>query len=291
MSMRQLKITKSITVRESPGLEKYLREIDKVSLLSPEEEVQLAQQIKDGDKDALDRLTKANLRFVVSVAKQYQGQGLSLQDLINEGNMGLIKAAHHFDASRGFRFISFAVWWIRQYIIQALASQARLIRLPMHRVALGKRIQNAQSHLEQELERMPTDEELAEALNMETKDIDDVLEYKEHHMSLDAPFTEEEDSSMIDIVEDPNADNADSKVYHSESLSLELKRSMNKLTERQKETLCYFFGIGIDHPMSLDEISRKFHITTERVRQIKEKAITRLKTLPNIDILRTYLRA
>jgi RNA polymerase primary sigma factor len=289
--MRQLKITKSITVRESPGLEKYLREIDKVSLLSPEEEVQLAQQIKDGDKDALDRLTKANLRFVVSVAKQYQGQGLSLQDLINEGNMGLIKAAHHFDASRGFRFISFAVWWIRQYIIQALASQARLIRLPMHRVALGKRIQNAQSHLEQELERMPTDEELAEALNMETKDIDDVLEYKEHHMSLDAPFTEEEDSSMIDIVEDPNADNADSKVYHSESLSLELKRSMNKLTERQKETLCYFFGIGIDHPMSLDEISRKFHITTERVRQIKEKAITRLKTLPNIDILRTYLRA
>jgi RNA polymerase primary sigma factor len=288
--MRQLKITKSITVRESPGLEKYLREIDKVSLLSPEEEVQLAQQIKDGDKDALDRLTKANLRFVVSVAKQYQGQGLSLQDLINEGNMGLIKAAHHFDASRGFRFISFAVWWIRQYIIQALASQARLIRLPMHRVALGKRIQNAQSHLEQELERMPTDEELAEALNMETKDIDDVLEYKEHHMSLDAPFTEE-DSSMIDIVEDPNADNADSKVYHSESLSLELKRSMNKLTERQKETLCYFFGIGIDHPMSLDEISRKFHITTERVRQIKEKAITRLKTLPNIDILRTYLRA
>jgi RNA polymerase primary sigma factor len=289
--MRQLKITKSITVRESPGLEKYLREIDKVSLLSPEEEVQLAQQIKDGNKDALDRLTKANLRFVVSVAKQYQGQGLSLQDLINEGNMGLIKAAHHFDASRGFRFISFAVWWIRQYIIQALASQARLIRLPMHRVALGKRIQNAQSHLEQELERMPTDEELAEALNMETKDIDDVLEYKEHHMSLDAPFTEEEDSSMIDIVEDPNADNADSKVYHSESLSLELKRSMNKLTERQKETLCYFFGIGIDHPMSLDEISRKFHITTERVRQIKEKAITRLKTLPNIDILRTYLRA
>lgn len=291
MAMRQLKITKSITNRESPSLEKYLREIDKVNLISPEEEAQLAALIKKGDKEALDRLTKANLRFVVSVAKQYQGQGLSLPDLINEGNLGLIKAAENFDVTRGFRFISFAVWWIRQNIFRALATNARMVRLPLHRVNLGSRIHRAQSVLEQELERVPSDEELAEALNIEKEEVTDILGYKEHHISLDTPFTDDEEGSLLDIVEDPNAEKADNNLYYTESLKTEIERSMHSLSERQKETLCYFFGIGIDHPLSLDEIGKKFEITTERVRQIKEKAISKLRALPNLTVLRTYLRA
>ncbi len=205
--------------------------------------------------------------------------------------MGLIKAAQSFDVSRGFRFISFAVWWIRQYILQALAYQARMIRLPLHRVGLGKKNRKTQSLLEQELERIPTDEELAEALNMEREEVAEVLGYKEQHLSLDTPFSDDEESSLLDVVENPNAEKADRGLYYSESLKLELDRSLQSLTERQKETLCYFFGIGVDHPMSLDEIGEKFQITTERVRQIKEKAITRLRTLPNLNILRTYLRA
>lgn len=289
MSMRQLKITKSITNRESQSLEKYLQEIGKVELISPEEEVKLAGLIKQGDQRALDRLTKANLRFVVSVAKQYQNQGLSLPDLINEGNLGLIKAAQRFDETRGFKFISYAVWWIRQSILQSLAEQSRIVRLPLNKVGLTNRIQKAFSQLEQEFEREPSADEIAELLKLDIDEVTSTLSINARHVSMDTPLSEGEDGTLIDVMENPNAVRTERNIEHDESLKMEIERSLKALTERQKEVICYFFGIGIDHPMSLEDIGDHFSLTRERVRQIKDKAITKLKTTNRSRILRSYL--
>lgn len=291
MSMRQLKITKSITNRESQSLEKYLQEIGKVELISSEEEVKLARKIKEGCQQSLDRLTKANLRFVVSVAKQYQNQGLSLPDLINEGNVGLIKAAQRFDETRGFKFISYAVWWIRQSILQALAEQSRIVRLPLNKVGLTNRIQKAYSQLEQQFEREPSAEELAELLDMDLEEVSATLGISARHISVDTPLSEGEDSTLLDVLENPNAEKTDGLLVHNESLKTEIDRSLRTLTERQKEVICFFFGIGVDHPMSLEDIGERFHLTRERVRQIKDKAITKLKTSTRCNLLRTYLGA
>jgi RNA polymerase primary sigma factor len=289
MSMRQLKITKSITNRESQSLEKYLQEIGKVELISPEEEVKLAIRIKQGDQKALDKLTKANLRFVVSVAKQYQNQGLSLPDLINEGNLGLIKAAQRFDETRGFKFISYAVWWIRQSILQALAEQSRIVRLPLNKVGLTNRIQKAYSHLEQEFEREPSAEELAELLELDIEEVTSTLGIAARHVSMDTPLSEGEDNTLIDVLVNPNAEMANQNIEHKESLKQEIDRSLRTLTERQKEVICFFFGIGVDHPMSLEDIGEKFNLTRERVRQIKDKAITKLRSNSRSKMLRSYL--
>lgn len=289
MSMRQLKITKSITNRESQSLEKYLQEIGKVELITPEEEVRLATLIKQGDQRALDRLTKANLRFVVSVAKQYQNQGLSLPDLINEGNLGLIKAAQRFDETKGFKFISYAVWWIRQSILQSLAEQARIVRLPLNKVGLSSRIQKAYSQLEQEFEREPSAEELAEALEMDLEEVTSSLSINSRHVSMDTPLSEGEEGTLLDVLENPNAEKTDADLDHTQSLRLEIDRSLQTLTERQKEVVCYFFGIGVDHPLSLEDIGEKYNLTRERVRQIKDKAITKLRSAQRGDQLRSYL--
>lgn len=289
MSMRQLKITKSITNRESQSLEKYLQEIGKVELIGPEEEVRLARMIKHGDQAALDKLTKANLRFVVSVAKQYQNQGLSLPDLINEGNLGLIKAAQRFDETRGFKFISYGVWWIRQSILQALAEQSRIVRLPLNKVGLTNRIQKAFSQLEQEFEREPSPEELAELLDLETEEISASLGIGARHISMDTPLAEGEDNTLVDVMENPNAERAETNLEHIQSLKEEIDRSFKVLTERQKEVICYFFGIGQDHPMSLEDIGDKFNLTRERVRQIKDKAITKLRTNSRTPELKSYM--
>src|SRR5258705_5651660 len=289
MSMRQLKITKSITNRESQSLEKYLQEIGKVELISSEEEVKLAREIKLGCQKSLDRLTKANLRFVVSVAKQYQNQGLSLPDLINEGNVGLIKAAQRFDETRGFKFISYAVWWIRQSILQALAEQSRIVRLPLNKVGLTNRIQKAYSQLEQEYEREPSAEELATLLDMDIEEVSATLGISARHISVDTPLAEGEDNTLLDVLENPNAVKTDNALDHTESLKVEIERSLKALTERQKEVICFFFGIGVDHPMSLEDIGEKFSLTRERVRQIKDKAITKLRTVNRCKLLRTYL--
>ncbi|RYY61055.1 MAG: RNA polymerase sigma factor RpoD/SigA [Chitinophagaceae bacterium] len=287
--MRQLKITKSITNRESQSLEKYLQEIGKVELISPEEEVRLAALIRQGDQVALDRLTKANLRFVVSVAKQYQNQGLSLPDLINEGNFGLIKAAQRFDETRGFKFISYAVWWIRQSILQALAEQSRIVRLPLNKVGLTNRIQKAFSTLEQQFEREPSAEELADMLEMDLDEVTATLGLSARHVSMDTPLSEGEDGTLIDVLANPNADKTDVELEHTESLKMEIDRSLKTLTDRQKEVICYFFGIGVDHPMSLEDIGEKFNLTRERVRQIKDKAITKLRATNRTQQLRVYL--
>lgn len=291
MSMRQLKITKSITNRESQSLEKYLQEIGKVELITPEEEVRLAGMIKQGCQKSLDRLTKANLRFVVSVAKQYQSQGLSLPDLINEGNLGLIKAAQRFDETKGFKFISYAVWWIRQSILQSLAEQARIVRLPLNKVGLTSRIQKAYSLLEQEFEREPSAEELADLLNIELEEVTSTLGINIRHVSMDTPFSEGEEGTLLDILENTNADKTDNEVDHKQSLNIEIDRSLKTLTERQKEVVCYFFGIGVDHALSLEDIGEKFCLTRERVRQIKDKAITKLKMSQKNNLLRSYLGA
>ena len=275
--MRQLKITKSITNRESQSLEKYLQEIGRVELISPEEEVRLARMIKLGDQKAFDKLTKANLRFVVSVAKQYQNQGLSLPDLINEGNLGLIKAAQRFDETRGFKFISYAVWWIRQSILQALADQSRIVRLPLNKVGLTNKIQKAFSTLEQEFEREPSPEELAELLEMEADEVSDTLGISGRHISMDTPLSDGEDGTLMDVMENPNAERAEQNIEYKESLQQEIERSMSQLTERQKEVICYFFGIGVENPMSLEDIGERFNLTRERVRQIKDKAISKLR--------------
>ena len=287
--MRQLKITKSITNRESQSLEKYLQEIGKVELISSEEEVRLAALIRQGCQKSLDRLTKANLRFVVSVAKQYQNQGLSLPDLINEGNLGLIKAAQRFDETRGFKFISYAVWWIRQSILQALAEQSRIVRLPLNKVGLTNRIQKAFSQLEQQFEREPSPEELAEMLEMDLDEVSASLSISSRHVSMDTPISEGEDGTLLDVLENPNAEKTDEELDHKESLKTEIDRSLKTLTERQKEVICYFFGIGVDHPMSLEDIGERFNLTRERVRQIKDKAITKLRTTNRVNVLRTYL--
>jgi RNA polymerase primary sigma factor len=287
--MRQLKITKSITNRESPSLEKYLQEIGKVELISGEEEVNLAIRIRQGDQRALDKLTEANLRFVISVAKQYQSQGLSLPDLINEGNVGLIKAAQRFDETRGFKFISYAVWWIRQSILQALAEQSRIVRLPLNKVGLTNRIQKAYTQLQQEFEREPSPEEMAELLGLTTEEVVAGLDLTGQHISMDTPISEGEESTLIDVMENPNAERTEKKVEHDESLKLEIDRSLTALNERQKEVICYFFGIGIDHAMSLEDIGDRLHLTRERVRQIKEKAMTKLRTKSRCHMLRSYL--
>jgi RNA polymerase primary sigma factor len=289
MSMRQLKITKSITNRESQSLEKYLQEIGKVELISPEEEVRLAVLIKKGDQAALEKLTKANLRFVVSVAKQYQNQGLTLPDLINEGNLGLIKAAQRFDESRGFKFISYAVWWIRQSILQALAEQSRIVRLPLNKVGLTNRISKAYSQLEQEYEREPTPEELATLLDIDTEEVAATLGVAARHVSMDQPLFDGEEGTLIDVLENHNAISTDNELAVNASLKTEIERSLSTLTDRQKEVIRFFFGIGIDHPLSLEDIGEKFNLTRERVRQIKDKAITKLRTASRCKLLRTYL--
>ncbi len=291
MGMRQLKITKSITNRESQSLEKYLHEIGKVELITPEEEVKLAVRIKQGDQLALDKLTKANLRFVVSVAKQYQNQGLTLPDVINEGNLGLIKAAQRFDETRGFKFISYAVWWIRQSILQALAEQSRIVRLPLNKLGLTNRISKAYSQLEQEFEREPTPEELAILLDMETEEVSATMGASIRHVSMDQPFGDGDEGCLMDVLENPNADNTDMYLASKASLSTEIDRSLSTLTERQKEVIRLFFGIGIDHPLSLEDIGERFSLTRERVRQIKDKAITKLQVTSRCKLLRSYLGA
>ncbi|MBC7934214.1 MAG: RNA polymerase sigma factor RpoD/SigA [Rhizobacter sp.] len=287
--MRQLKITKSITNRESQSLEKYLQEIGKVELITPEEEVKLAILIKKGDQIALEKLTKANLRFVVSVAKQYQNQGLTLPDLINEGNLGLIKAAQRFDETRGFKFISYAVWWIRQSILQALAEQSRIVRLPLNKVGLTNRISKAYSQLEQEFEREPTPEELSFFLDIDADEISATLGVAARHVSMDQPLSDGEDSTLIDVLINKDAKGTDDQLVVKDSLNTEIERSLSTLTERQKEVVRYFFGIGIDHPLSLEDIGERFSLTRERVRQIKDKAINKLRTASRCKLLRGYL--
>ena len=287
--MRQLKITKSITNRESQSLEKYLQEIGKVDLLTPEEEVELAKRIKQGDQIALEKLTKANLRFVVSVAKQYQNQGLSLSDLINEGNLGLIKAAQRFDETRGFKFISYAVWWIRQSILQALAEQSRIVRLPLNKVGSLNKINKAFSELEQEFEREPSPEELAELLEIPTEEVETTLGVAARHVSMDAPFVEGEDNSLLDVLENAGTPGTDTAIEYVESLRQEIERSLSTLTDRQCDVIKLYFGIGVEHPMSLEDIGEKFGLTRERVRQIKDKAINKLRSANRSKLLKNYL--
>ncbi|MBO4379499.1 MAG: RNA polymerase sigma factor RpoD/SigA [Muribaculaceae bacterium] len=285
--MRQLKITKSITNRESASLDKYLQEIGRVELISVDQEVELAQRIRQGDERALDRLVKANLRFVVSVAKQYQNQGLSLPDLINEGNLGLIKAAQKFDETRGFKFISYAVWWIRQSILQALAEQARIVRLPLNQVGSLNKISKALSKFEQENERRPSAEELSKELDMPVDKITDTLKVSGRHISVDAPFVDGEDNTLLDVLTNDDSPMADATL-NQESLSKEVERALDQLAEREREILKMFFGIGGYQEMTLEEIGAKFDLTRERVRQIKEKAIRRLKGQKSI-LLKSYL--
>ena len=285
--MRQLKITKSITNRESASLDRYLQEIGKEDLITVEEEVELAQRIKKGDQEALEKLTKANLRFVVSVAKQYQNQGLSLPDLINEGNLGLIKAAEKFDETRGFKFISYAVWWIRQSILQALAEQSRIVRLPLNQVGSLNKINKAFARFEQENERTPSPEELAKALELPKEKISDTLRVAGRHVSVDAPFADGEDNSLLDVLVNTDSPNADRGLIN-ESLSTEVERALSTLTDREKDIIKYFFGIGCQE-MTLEEIGEKFGLTRERVRQIKEKAIRRLRHSSRSKLLKSYL--
>ncbi|MBA4408134.1 MAG: sigma-70 family RNA polymerase sigma factor [Bacteroidota bacterium] len=285
--MRQLKITKSITNRESASLDKYLQEIGKEELITVEEEVELAQRIKKGDQAALEKLTRANLRFVVSVAKQYQNQGLSLPDLINEGNLGLIKAAEKFDETRGFKFISYAVWWIRQSILQALAEQSRIVRLPLNQVGSLNKINKAFSKFEQEHERKPSPDELAESLDLPADKVADTLRVSGRHISVDAPFVEGEDNSLLDVLINNDSPNAD-KALMMESLAKEIERALATLTERESDIIRMFFGIGCQE-MTLEEIGERFGLTRERVRQIKEKAIRRLRHTSRSKLLKTYL--
>ncbi len=286
--MRQLKITQSITNRESQSLDKYLHEIGKVDLITAEEEVILAQKIRAGDQAALERLTKTNLRFVVSVAKQYQNQGLTLGDLINEGNLGLIKAAKRFDETKGFKFISYAVWWIRQSILQAIAEQSRIVRLPLNQVGSLSKISKAFSKLEQEFEREPSPEELADTLETTVDKISDTLSNSGRHVSMDAPFVQGEENTLLDVLENSDTPTTDSLLIN-ESLSEEIKRSLSTLTEREREIVTLFFGLSTNHPLSLEEIGEKFNLTRERVRQIKDKALQRLRHTSRSKILKSYL--
>ena len=288
MSMRQLKITKSITNRESQSLEKYLQEIGKVDLITPEEEVILAIKIKQGCAKSLDKLTKANLRFVVSVSKQYQNQGLSLPDLINEGNLGLIKAAQRFDETRGFKFISYAVWWIRQSILQALAEQSRIVRLPLNKIGSINKINKAFSKLEQEYEREPTAEEIAQILEMTENDVKESIKNSGRHISMDAPLVQGEESNMYDVLRSSDSPSPESGLIN-DSLRKEIERALSTLTPREADVIKLYFGLNGEHAMTLEEIGEKFDLTRERVRQIKEKAIRRLKHTSRSKILKTYL--
>jgi RNA polymerase primary sigma factor len=286
--MRQLKITKQVTNRETASLDKYLQEIGKVDLITADMEVELAQRIKAGDQIALEKLTKANLRFVVSVAKQYQNQGLTLPDLINEGNLGLIKAAKRFDETRGFKFISYAVWWIRQSILQALAEQSRIVRLPLNKIGSINKINKTFARLEQENERPPSAEEIAKELDMTVSDVKESMKNAGRHVSMDAPLIEGEDSNLYDVLNSGESPNPDKSLLH-ESLKVEILRALETLTPREADVVKLYFGLGDAHPMTLEEIGETFDLTRERVRQIKEKAIRRLKHTSRSKILRTYL--
>ena len=286
--MRQLKITKQVTNRETASLDKYLQEIGKVDLITADEEVELAQRIKAGDQIALEKLTKANLRFVVSVAKQYQNQGLTLPDLINEGNLGLIKAAKRFDETRGFKFISYAVWWIRQSILQALAEQSRIVRLPLNKIGSINKINKMYAFLEQENERPPSAEEIAKKLDMTVNDVKESMKNSGRHVSMDAPLIEGEDSNLYDVLNSGESPNPDRKLLH-ESLRIEINRALETLTPREADVVKLYFGLGEHQPMTLEEIGETFDLTRERVRQIKEKAIRRLKHTSRSKILMTYL--
>jgi len=286
--MRQLKITKQVTNRETASLDKYLQEIGKVELITAEEEVELAQKIKAGDQRALEKLTKANLRFVVSVAKQYQNQGLTLPDLINEGNLGLIKAAQRFDETRGFKFISYAVWWIRQSILQALAEQSRIVRLPLNKIGSINKINKAYASLEQAHERPPSAEEIATKLEMSEMDVKESMRNSGRHVSMDAPLVEGEDSNLYDVLNSDDSPNPDDDLM-VDSLRTEIERSLATLTRREGDVIRLYFGLNGQHPLTLEEIGEKFDLTRERVRQIKEKAIRRLKHTSRSKILKTYL--
>jgi RNA polymerase primary sigma factor len=286
--MRQLKITKQVTNRETASLDKYLQEIGKVDLITAEEEVELAQKIRAGDENALDKLTKANLRFVVSVAKQYQNQGLTLPDLINEGNLGLIKAARIFDETRGFKFISYAVWWIRQSILQALAEQSRIVRLPLNKIGSINKINKMYAFLEQANERVPSAEEIAKELDMTISDVKESMKNSGRHVSMDAPLVEGEDSNLYDVLRSGESPNPDKNLLH-ESLRTEIERALETLTPREADVVRLYFGLGEKHAMTLEEIGETFDLTRERVRQIKEKAIRRLKHTSRSKILKTYL--
>ena len=286
--MRQLKITKQVTNRETASLDKYLQEIGKVDLITADEEVELAQRIKAGDQTALEKLTKANLRFVVYVAKQYQNQGLTLHDLINEGNLGLIKDAKRFDETRGFKFISYAVWWIRQSILQALAEQSRIVRLPLNKIGSINKINKMYAFLEQENERPPSAEEIAKKLDMTVNDVKESMKNSGRHVSMDAPLIEGEDSNLYDVLNSGESPNPDRKLLH-ESLRIEINRALETLTPRDADVVKLYFGLGEHQPMTLEEIGETFDLTRERVRQIKEKAIRRLKHTSRSKILMTYL--
>lgn len=287
--MRQLKITQTITNRESQSLERYFNEINKVDLLTPEEEVELARRIREGDEQALEKLTKANLRFVVSVAKQYQNRNLSLNDLINEGNLGLVKAAKKFDETRGFKFISYAVWWIRQSIMQALADQSRIVRLPLNKTGALSKINRAFSELEQKYEREPTPEELSDILDMDETEINSTLRAGTRQVSVDAPFNDGESNSLLDVLENKNITNTDQDVAYGDSLRIETARALSSLTERERTVVMMFFGIEQEHPMSLEQIGETLDLTRERVRQIKEKAIRKLRSNSRSKLLAEYL--
>ena len=286
--MRQLKITKQVTNRETASLDKYLQEIGKVELITADQEVELAQRIKAGDQVALEKLSKANLRFVVSVAKQYQNQGLTLPDLINEGNLGLIKAAQRFDETRGFKFISYAVWWIRQSILQALAEQSRIVRLPLNKIGSINKINKTYAFLEQAHERIPSAEEIAKELDMSVNDVKESMKNSGRHVSMDAPLVEGEDSNLYDVLRSGESPNPDKDLLH-ESLRTEIERALETLTPREADVIRLYFGLGDQHPMTLEEIGETFDLTRERVRQIKEKAIRRLKHTSRSKILKTYL--
>jgi RNA polymerase primary sigma factor len=286
--MRQLKITKQVTNRDTPSLDKYLQEIGRVDLISPEEEVVLARKIKSGDPIALGKLVNANLRFVVSVAKQYQNQGMGLPDLINEGNLGLMKAAQRFDETRGFKFISYAVWWIRQAILQSLAEQARIVRLPVNKIGSINKINRAFARLEQEFEREPSSQEIAEMLEIIPEDVKESLKTNGRTISMDAPISSEEENTMYDVMQNPDTPSPDKNLIN-ESLAYEIERALSSLSTRESKVLKLYFGLGMKHPFTLEEIGEELKLTRERVRQIKEKAIKRIQFTTRCKILKTYL--
>jgi RNA polymerase primary sigma factor len=288
MSMRQLKISKSITTREAPSLEKYFSDISKVDMVTAEEEAALAQRIRRGDQSAVERLTKANLRFVVSVAKQYQFQGLSLSDLINEGNMGLIRAAKKFDETKGFRFISYAVWWIRQSIMQALADQSRIVRIPLNKVGLSSKVNKAAQQLEQNFEREPTAEEISEYLDMDLDEVSSTMNFNSRHLSIDSPIGEEGDGTMIDILENENVDAVDGE-SQKESMMYEIELALNSLPPKQQMVLKSLYGIGMDRPLGMEDIGEEMGLTRERVRQIRDQALITLRRHTNARRLKTFL--
>ena len=287
--MKKFKVTKSITNRESESLEKYFREISKVPRITADEEIELTKRIKENDRSALERLTKANLRFVVSVAKQYQGQGLPLSDLINDGNIGLIKAAERFDETRGFKFISYAVWWIRQSILASLADNSRLVSIPVNKVGTASKISKVQAQLEQDLQREPTAEEIAEVLELTKEDVDSTIIYNTRHVSIDEPLQQEDECSLADLLEDTNIESVDKGLNHTESLRKEIQMVFSVLDDRESRILQLHFGIGGGYPLSLEDIADEFGLTKERVRQLKESALRKLRKSDKSDLLKTFL--